>query len=199
MFYSIFHGNAVIFWSVNLHFPTLFIHFPCIYLLRYIFTELRMTSIFKRLPARVGGTSGAWLSGSGTGVFTAKTNQKADEIQVSKTPEKRHPLLSSIWCFFDFFFLKLIYQKTPPRVIQPTTSQWGHSANLHVHVWVQLQAQHSSLQPISGSHTDVQWAGSQNPTQLLSTPTALTFSTDCLPKLIVAIRLKKAVSQPQCL
>lgn len=39
----------------------------------------------------------------------------------------------------------------------------------------------------------------RHPTQLLSKLPALSFSTDRLPKLIVAVRIKRAVSQLRCL
>lgn len=54
VFYSIFHGKSVAFWSVNPHFLTS-IHILDMYLFveLYILAELEMTVIFKRLPTWV--------------------------------------------------------------------------------------------------------------------------------------------------
>lgn len=52
------------------------------------------------------------------GDLTAKTNQKVDEIQVSKTLEKGHPLHSPIWLKKK---KKDYLSKRTPFIMQPAT------------------------------------------------------------------------------
>ena len=68
-------------------FLLLFIYFICIYLLSYIFKPNLERQLFLRgCQHESGRTSETWLAlALALGALTAKTNQKVDEIQVSKT------------------------------------------------------------------------------------------------------------------
>lgn len=101
MFYSIFYGKTVSLWPVNPHFPTSN-HILSMYLFveLYILVELGMTVIFKRLPTWIRRNLRNLAHGDSVRRSLDSQNQpKVDEIQVSKTLEKGHPLLSSIWLF----------------------------------------------------------------------------------------------------
>lgn len=147
-----------------------------------------------------GGTSETWLLVTlSEGALTAKTNQKVDEIQVSETLEKGHPLLSSIWLSKKKDYLP----KRIPFIMQPTTSNVFR-------VQIPMSPCQSSSKPDAAFLTldwdmvwerhGAQWAGTLEASNTAAFwITSGLLSTDSLPTLIVAVRIKRAVSQLQCL
>lgn len=86
--------------------------------------------------------------------------------------------------------------------MQPTTSLSVQSANLEIRVPGPRASRMQLSQPRTESRCEtgvVPRGASAHPTQLPSEFTALSFSTDSLPKLIVTLRMKRAVSQLRCL
>lgn len=148
-----------------------------------------------------GGTSETWLIVTlSEGALTAKTNQKVDEIQVSKTLEKGHPLLSSIWLFRE---KKYYLPKRTPFIMQPTTSSVFR-------VQIQMSLCQSSSEPDAAFITldwdmvwerhGAQWAGTLEASNTaafwITSPASLHWqpsNTNC------GCRIKRAVSQLQCL
>lgn len=131
-------------------------------------------------------------SGSGSRHPDSQNQPKADEIQVSRTLEQKHTLLSSVWPFHNHHNNEGYLPRKPPFVTHPTTSYVFRApvqTSLRQASFTKLQLSPPWTRAKCGREAGCpmgQPTGGIQPSCSLNVQPP-SFSTDSLPKLTVAV------------